>query len=202
MLYQLVILDKARPYTGGFDGTAVTFNGTFFGMTPADLATPPQVWPLIWACVVVVATGFWLVGRSRLGTLLEGIRENEERARFSGYDTYVPRLIAFTLAGAAASLAGGLLALHSAFVTPESVNFATAANSLIAAIVGGLTTLAGPVVGALLYVYAQSKWASGNLALYTGIALVLVLAFLPGGIVGAIDRLVRSGYARVRKGKR
>jgi branched-chain amino acid transport system permease protein len=131
--------------------------------------------------------------------LLEGIRENEERARFSGYNTYVPRLVAFTITGAAASLAGVLFAMSSAFVSPDAMSFVTAGNALIATIVGGLATLVGPVVGAVLYIYGQNKFASGNLNLYTGIALIVVLAFLPGGIVGSIVRYGKAGFTRIRR---
>jgi branched-chain amino acid transport system permease protein len=200
-LYQLVILDSVRGTTGAFDGLTVTFKPTqtFFGLTQADLGTPSKFWPLAWVCVVAVAVILWLIGRSRFGTLLEGIRENEERARFSGYDTYKPRLLAFTIAGAAASVAGVLFALNSAYVSPDVMSFATAGNALIATIVGGVSTLSGPVVGAMLYTYAQNKFStSGNLELYTGLALIIVLAFFPGGIMGTVQRLVTGARTRLR----
>jgi branched-chain amino acid transport system permease protein len=201
-LYALVILDSVRSTTGSFDGLNVTFKSssqTFLGLSQSDLGTSSSVWPLVWVSVVVVAVVLWLVGRSRVGTLLEAIRENEERARFSGYNTYIPRLIAFTLAGAAASLAGVLFAMSSEFVSPDVLSFTTAGNALIATIVGGVGTLVGPVVGAVLYIYGQSKFASGNLNLYTGIALIVVLVFLPGGIVGSIVRYGRAGLSRLRR---
>jgi branched-chain amino acid transport system permease protein len=202
--YQLVILDSVRSTTGGFDGLTVAFkpSQTFLGLTQADLGKSSSFWPLVWISVVVVAVVFWLVGRSRLGTLLEAIRENEERARFSGYNTYLPRLAAFTISGAAASLAGVLFALNGAFVSPDALSFTTAGNALIATIVGGLTTLIGPIVGAVLYIYAQAKFASGgNLQLYTGLALIIVLAFIPGGIVGGIVRLAKTARQWIGGGR-
>jgi branched-chain amino acid transport system permease protein len=202
-LYQLVILDSVRSTTGGFDGLSITFkpSQTFLGLTQSDLGTPSKFWPLVWTSVVIVAVVLWLVGRSRLGTLLEGIRENEERARFSGYNTYTPRLVAFTIAGAAASLAGALFALNGAYVSPDVLSFTTAGNALIATIVGGAATLVGPVVGATLYIYAQAKFASGgNLQLYTGLALIIVLVFIPGGIVGGAGRLAGNARGRLPGG--
>jgi branched-chain amino acid transport system permease protein len=203
-LYQLVILDSVRSTTGGFDGLTITFapGKTFLGLSQSDLGTPSSIWPLVWVSVIVVALVLWLVGRSRLGTLLEAIRENEERARFSGYNTYRPRLIAFTISGAAASLAGVLFALSSAYVSPDALSFTTAGNALIATIIGGMATLIGPVVGAVLYIYAQAKFASGNLQLYMGLALIVVLVFLPGGIVGSLGRLGKLGSARIRRSGR
>ena len=202
--YQFVTLDSVRSLTGALDGVSVAFSGThtFFGMNQAGLGTSSTIWPLVWISVVIVAVVLWLVGRSQLGTLLEAIRENEERARFSGYNTYVPRLIAFTISGAAASLAGVLFALSSSYVSPDVASFTSAANSVIVTIVGGFTILIGPLVGAVLYIYAQAKFASGNLGLYTGIALIVVLVFLPGGLVGGLVRVARTGYGRLRKESR
>jgi branched-chain amino acid transport system permease protein len=203
-LYQFVILDSVRGTTGAFDGLSVTFQPgtTFLGLSQSDIATPSKVWPLVWGCLVVVAVVLWLAGRSRFGTLLEGIRENEERARFSGYNTYLPRLAAFTLSGAAAGIAGVLFAFTSAYVSPDVLTFATAGNALIATIVGGVGTLAGPVVGAMLYVYGQNKLSSSgsDIDFYTGIALIIVLVFLPGGVVGSLGRLFRLARTRVRGG--
>lgn len=198
--YQLVILDSVRSTTGGFDGLTITFapGKTFLGLGQSELSTASSVWPVVWISVVVVAVVLWLVGRSQLGTLLEGIRENEERARFSGYNTYRPRLIAFTISGAAASLAGVLFAMNSSYISPDVLSFTTAGNALIATIIGGLATLVGPVVGAILYIYAQAKFASGNLQLYMGLALIVVLVFLPGGIVGSLMRLRGFVDGRIR----
>lgn len=204
--YQLVILDSVRSVTGAFDGLSITFGpgASFLGLDQADLATPSKVWPLVWALLVVVALVLWLAGRSRFGTLLEGIRENEERARFSGYNTYLPRLAAFTLSGCVASAAGVLFAFTAAYVSPDVLSFTQAGNSLIAAIVGGTGNLVGPVLGAGLYVYGQNKVSSsgGNIELYTGLALIIVLVFMPGGIVGAAGRLWRAVGARLGAGGR
>lgn len=198
--YQLVILDSVRKVTGAFDGLSVTFkpNATFLGLSQSDLGTPSKVWPLVWAVLILAAVALWLAGRSRFGTLLEGIRENEERARFSGYNTYLPRLAAFTLSGSVASAAGVIFAFTAAYISPDVMSFSTAGNSLIAAIVGGVGTLVGPVVGAGLYIFGQNKFSSsgGNIDLYTGLALIIVLVFLPGGIVGSLMRLFRAVRAR------
>jgi branched-chain amino acid transport system permease protein len=189
-----------RDVTGGFDGIAVTypsFDATFLGLTQAELGAPDTFWPLAWTVIVLVVFGLWLVGRSRFGIVLEAIRENEERARFSGYNTYFPRLAAFTISGFCASLAGVLFALKASFVAPDTLSFAIAGDSLIAAIVGGVTTVIGPVVGAILYVFAQGEFAEGgNLQLYTGVALIVAIAFLPGGITGYAGQALR----RLKKG--
>jgi branched-chain amino acid transport system permease protein len=199
--YQLVILDSVRSVTGAFDGLSVTFgaNASFLGLNQSALATPSKVWPLVWAVLVVVGFVLWLAGRSRFGTLLEGIRENEERARFSGYNTYLPRLAAFTLSGCVASAAGVLFAFTAAYVSPDLLSFTQAGNSLIAAVVGGVGSLVGPVIGAGLYTYGLNKFSSSgsNIDLYTGLALIIVLVFLPGGVAGALGCLFNAIRARI-----
>jgi len=199
-LYQLCVQTVARPYTGAYDGLQVANEGTFFGMGSATVMNAALFWPVVWVVLVVAALVLWWLGRARFGVVLEGIRENEERMRFSGYNTFRPRLYAFVVSGAVAALGGVLFALNAAYVSPDLLSFTKAGDSLIAAIVGGLGSLAGPVLGALVYIYAQATFnSSGNLHLYTGIALVLVLVFLPGGLTGGLGRLARRLRKKVRR---
>ena len=193
-LYQLSIQRVAIPYTGAFDGLQITFgaDATFLGLSVAQMMNGALFWPVVWSVLVLSTFGLWTIGRSRFGTILEGIRENEERMRFSGFNTYWPRVLAFTISGVVASAGGVLFALNAAYVSPEVLSFLKAGDALIAAIIGGLGVLLGPVLGALLYIVAQSQLnQSGNLYLYMGILLVLVLMFLPGGILGGLSSLRR-----------
>ncbi|MBX6390487.1 MAG: branched-chain amino acid ABC transporter permease [Frankia sp.] len=191
-LYQLCVQTSFRPLTGAYDGLVIGLGSdtSFLGLSPADLQDPGLFWPVVWVPLAVGLVLVWLVGRSRFGTTLEGIRENEERMRFSGYNTFAPRLAAFVLSGFLASLGGALFALNAAYVSPDVLGFARAGDSLIAAMVGGLGTLVGPLVGTALYVWGEARLnSSANLHLYTGIALIVVLVFLPGGITGTLQRL-------------
>lgn len=200
-LYQLSIQRIAIPYTGAFDGLQMTYgaDSSFLGLGPAQLMNGALFWPVVWTALVLCAFGLWVIGRSTFGTVLEGIRENEERMRFSGFNTYWPRVTAFVVSGAVASLAGVLFALNAAYVSPDVLSFVKAGDSLTAAIVGGSGSLLGPIAGGLIYVLAQSRFnTSGNLHLYTGIALVLVLMFLPGGLSGTVYRLAARLPRRLR----
>jgi branched-chain amino acid transport system permease protein len=208
LLYQVSILTSVRDVTGAFDGIGITWStdATFLGLTQAELGAADTFWPVAWIVLVLVGFGLWIVGRSRFGVILEAIRENEERARFSGYNTYYPRLAAFAISGFCAALAGALFALKASYVSPDVLSFVVAGDTLIAAIVGGFTLLAGPVVGALLYIFAQGEFAeTGNLHLYTGLAMIITLVFLPGGITGfaaqLFNRRIRGRFTR-KGGKR
>ena len=120
--------------------------------------------------------------------------------RFSGYNTFRPRLVAIVLSGLAAAVGGALFAINSGYISPDILGFARAGDSLIAALVGGLGTLLGPLLGTALFVWAQSALnVGGNLHLFTGVALIVVLVFLPGGITGSAGRAWRRLSRRGRR---
>lgn len=137
-LYQLCVQTSFRPLTGAYDGLSIDLaaDSSFLGLSSAHLQDPGRFWPVVWVPLAVGIVLVWLVGRSRFGTTLEGIRENEERMRFSGYNTFLPRLGAFVLSGLLASLGGALFALNAAYVSPDVLSFSQAGDSLIAAMVG------------------------------------------------------------------
>jgi branched-chain amino acid transport system permease protein len=192
MLNSVVKITQYRDVTGGDDGLPLTFAGSFFGLTQAQLAKPESFWPVAWLALCGVMLLAWAVGRSRTGQVLRAIRANDERMRFSGFDTYWPRLLAFTITGFIASVAGVLTALHSAFASPELLDFVTGGNALVAMLVGGAGTVAGPVLGALLYVIGQDQFgASGHLELLTGIGVVVVIVAFPEGAMGFIRNSLR-----------
>ena len=109
MISHGVMLEGLRDYTGGADGLVVGFKGSILGMQAADFANAARFWPVAWTAAWIAGLIVWAVRRSRLGAILRAVRENEERMRFSGFDTYAPRLIAFVLINAIAA-ASGLLA--------------------------------------------------------------------------------------------
>jgi branched-chain amino acid transport system permease protein len=198
MLKSVATLQVMRPLTGGEDGLSMTLNGAFLGLTQAQLAKPASFWPLAWLALCAVLLLAWAAGRSRFGQVLRATQANEERMRFSGFDTYLPRLAAFTLACFIVSISGLLAALSSAFASPELLDFATGGNALVAMLVGGAATVGGPLLGAMLYVLGQDAFgATGHLELLTGIAVVLVIAAFPQGAMG----FLRQAVMRVRQQK-
>jgi branched-chain amino acid transport system permease protein len=185
MLKSISTLQAMRPITGGDDGLAMTFKGTFFTLTQSELGKAASFWPLAWLALCAVLLIAWFASRSRFGQVLRATQANEERMRFSGFDTYLPRLLAFTLASFMVSVAGVLMGLNSAFASPEALDFATGGHSLVAMLVGGAGTVAGPLLGALLYTWGQDAFgATGHLELLTGIAVVLVISAFPQGAMG------------------
>ena len=192
MLKSAATLQAIRPVTGGDDGLTMTFVGSFLGLTQSQLAKAPTFWPVAWIALCVVVLIAWSAAHSRFGQVLRATQANEERMRFSGFDTYLPRLAAFVLASFIVSIAGLLMALNLAFASPELLDFATGGHALVAMLVGGGATVGGPLLGALLYTWGQDAFgATGYLELLTGIAVVVMIAAFPQGAMGAVLKLFK-----------
>lgn len=193
MLKSASTLQVMRPITGGDDGLTMTFVGSFVGLTQSQLSKAATFWPVAWIALCLVILIAWSAAHSRFGQVLRATQANEERMRFSGFDTYLPRLAAFVLASFIVSIAGLLMALNSAFASPELLDFATGGHALVAMLVGGGATVGGPLLGALLYTWGQDAFgATGYLELLTGIAVVVMIAAFPQGAMGAVLKLFRK----------
>lgn len=190
MISHAVMLEGLRDYTGGADGLVVKFKGSIFGMEAADFASPARFWLCVWAAAWLTGLALWGVGRSRLGAILRAVRENEERMRFSGFNTYLPRLIAYVLVNIVAAIAGLLHVLNAGFVSPESLGISVSTNALVAALMGGIAGSVGPILGGLIFSFAQDEFgARGVTQLFTGIVIVLFIVVFPRGVVGGLSSM-------------
>ena len=199
MINHGVMLEGLRDYTSGADGLVVNFKGAIFGLGAADFANPVRFWPICWAAVWFVGLAAFALRRSRLGAILRAIRENEERMRYSGFDTYWPRLVAYVFVNAIAALAGLLHVLNSGFVSPESLALPVSTNALVAALMGGVAGSVGPLAGGLIFAFAQDEFgARGVTQLLTGVAIVVFIVVLPRGVVGGLIELARVAGRSMR----
>jgi branched-chain amino acid transport system permease protein len=126
-----------------------------------------------------------LIAASPLGATLRGIRDNEPRMRALGYRVYAYKLAAFVVAGAAAGLAGGLLAGEQRLVTPADLGYGTSVPALLAVIIGGEGTLWGPAIGAAIVVGLRDYLGpslGGHGGLVLGLVFVVVVFLVPGGL--------------------
>jgi ABC-type branched-subunit amino acid transport system permease subunit len=142
------------------------------------------VYYLSLGCLVVIYVGLRVLLATRFGRVCVGIRENEARAELLGYDSRIYKLAAFVLAGAIAGFSGGLFGIWGNFVSPDMFSLSESAQILIWVIVGGRTTLVGPIIGCALVQYLTSYLgaaAVGQVTLFLGLILmVTVLAFRQG----------------------
>jgi branched-chain amino acid transport system permease protein len=127
---------------------------------------------------------------SRFGRVLRAARENAERVEAVGLAPYPFRLVAYTLAGAMAGLAGFLLANATEFVSPATASWQRSGELLFMVILGGVGRLWGAMLGALVFVLLET-WLAQQMQhwkLVFGPLLVLAVIFLRGGLAGLVAR--------------
>ena len=159
------------------------------------LSFPKLVGPWIAvAALVVVAYWFWRLAGSRTGRALDAIREDELAASTMGIDVTRYRMTSFVIAGAVSGLYGVLLAYFSRFADPNEFSFVAAVDGLVTAVVGGMTMFLGPILGSVfLSVLPELQRTLGIDAGWirpaiSGVLLLVVILFLPGGLSGLIPR--------------
>jgi len=126
---------------------------------------------------------------SRFGMVIRAARSNDERTRSIGFSPYPYRLAAFVIAGAMCGLAGALLVNHTAYLTPEFMNWTRSGELMFMVILGGMGSIAGPVLGAfalLLVEDALSGWTE-HWQLILGPLLVMSVLFFRRGLAGLLS---------------
>jgi len=127
-----------------------------------------------------------LILRSLFGRVLEGIRVNEHRMLALGYHTYRYKLVAFVTAGMLAGVAGHTWTMHRGFVNPELIGWHHSAEALLMILLGGLTTLHGPIIGALVFTGLGefSQLITERKLLVEGLVVLFAVLALPKGLTG------------------
>jgi branched-chain amino acid transport system permease protein len=184
--------------TGGDNGLTVQGGlQVSFGLSP--LVGNSFYWFVL--AIVTLVTGLsWFVIASQTGKAIQAIGRNPSRAAAMGYS--VPRYrVALTLfASVVASLGGWLFALQRAFVFTDLLGLGNSTNGLVYALIGGVDTILGPLVGAAVLRALTDQLSRGSTqsALYIGVVLMLVVYFVPDGLVGLWRRL-RTQFAPSRR---
>lgn len=165
---------------------------TLFGVSQSVLLKPTNLFLLSWCTLVLVLVLLTVLLRSRFGSITEAVRDNEERARFIGITTVLPRAAIYTLSAVVTGVAGILSSLNTGFVSPESLHWSLSGVTLMMVVVGGFKVLWGPALGAVVYFMFKDilgDYATHWMSIF-GIALICVIVFLPTGIAVALQRLV------------
>lgn len=187
-----LLASRARGLTGGADGMGIPWPNTLFGVPQSVLLEPRNLFLLAWVLMVAVTFVLLCILRTRFGAITEAIRDNEERARFIGIRTTIPRALVYALSAIVTAIAGLLSSLNSGFISPESLHWSVSAITLLMVVVGGFKKPIGPIVGAVIYFLTKDllgEWATHSMALF-GAALIAVIVYAPDGITGALERLI------------
>jgi branched-chain amino acid transport system permease protein len=177
-----------RELANGDDGMAVRLPNRLFGLGIETFQQPGSMFVVCWLVLIAIVAGLWLLAHSRFGLLTVAIRENEERSRFIGYETVVPRALTYAVSAAVAAAAGVLFVLYNAYVTPGVLYWSLSGEGIVMAVIGGAHAVWGPALGSVIFFLLKD--AAGDLTEHwpaiIGVALIVVTVLAPRGISGMI----------------
>ena len=172
---------------GGDNGLTVTGGlQVSFGLNP--LVGFAFYW-FVLGVVVVCASLAWFVLASQTGKAIQAIGRNPVRASAMGYNVGQYRVALTLFASVIASIGGWLYSLQTSFVFIDLLGLTNSTNGLVYALVGGVSTILGPLIGAAALRSLTEQLSRGTTSqLYVGIVLLLVVYFIPDGVVGLWQR--------------
>ena len=185
-----VAVTRVRGITGGHDGMNLRLPRELFGLPLKLLQQPQGMFIVSWLVLMAILVCIWFFSRSHWGRLTEGIRDNEERIRFLGYHTLLPRALVFAASTVITAIGGVLFVVYNTFISPDAVHWTASGSALIMAILGGAGSTWGPALGA--FVYFLLKHVAGEYTTHwlsiIGVALILVSVAFPTGLAGLVGR--------------
>jgi branched-chain amino acid transport system permease protein len=197
MMYFLVNSMKAY---GGDEGLTLAARAAIgFGL---ELGDPVTFYYVALAALAAALVALHRLAHSRFGRVIQAVRENEARAEAVGFPVYRYKLVCFVIAGAAAGLAGALLASHGKYVNPSVLHWTQSGTLMVMVILGGVGRLWGGAIGALALLGLEDLIANHRIAwlaavlpnyqqhasLGVGAVLLAIVLFAPQGIAGLFAR--------------
>ena len=177
-------------WTGGDEGLTLShaerimeYGPVFFDLTQRDTRYV-FAW-LLFSLVLVLTV---VVARSRFGRVLVAVRENEERTRMLGFDTFANKLAAVVASGAICAAAGAAYGLLFGYIGGTFASIQYSILPLLWVLLGGAATTLGPLVGTVFMFYVvdvTSGYTSAYL-LIVGVALIVLVLFFPKGVLGTV----------------
>jgi branched-chain amino acid transport system permease protein len=185
-----LVLTNWASVTKGPDGVAGIGRPSIFGFVLSD----DRFYLALCLAFLYAAIAFvWWLPRTRTGRAMHAVRENELAAEVTGVHTLFVKVVAFTLSAALAGIGGALYAAGFAYISPDNFSFARSVEFLTMVLLGGADSAFGSVFGTGLLIVLP-EWLRFlkdiYLAVY-GLAVILIMVFLPAGVWGIVRRLTR-----------
>lgn len=181
---------KWRDVTGGDDGLVGIPRApvSIPGLVSLNVATIDRYYYVVLVVTLVAVYALYRVVHSPMGLALRAIRDSEQRAGFAGIPVTSYRLKAFTIAGLYAGLAGSLLPPLENTVTPPIAHWSASAEPVLATLLGGVHTFAGPVVGAALLIIIKDIIVRFTVhwSIVLGIAVIVLVMSFRGGVASIV----------------
>ncbi len=187
---------------GGDDGMSI--DRAEFGFI--DLYDPLRLYFLIWIALVVVGMGLMFIVRSRFGVTLRAIKSNASRVEAMGLSPLRFKIVGYVISAVVCGIAGTLFASWQEYVSPDIMHWTRSGELMIIIILGGLGTLAGPLLGAIVFLLleeclplllgAAAPAYAENWMILFGPLLIMVVMFGRGGLIGLLSQLQVRRNAR------
>ncbi len=192
------VAKRFEEVTGGGGGLSLPLPETPFGL---DLSTPHWLYYEAWGSAAILFVVAWLLVRGRVGRAWRSIRDGELAATASGVSPGLYKTLAFGISSAFAGVAGSLLAIQVAYVNPDTFPLSLSILLLASVVVGGLGSLSGVLLGAILLEFLPI-WSqhppllSLNLSQQApgvafGVVLIVIMFLIPSGAAGLLRRIAR-----------
>lgn len=156
------------------------------GFTTFEFDTKTGAYYLILVCLLVVLFVYYNMVHSRIGRSLRAIRSDQIAAESMGINLTFYKVFAFAWAAALSGLAGSLYAGYVRFISPDTFTVGEGINILIMGVLGGMGTIMGPIVGAIVITFlleTMRVFADYRMVIY-GLLMFLMILYLPGGLIG------------------
>ena len=183
MLYYCFISLKGY---GGSDGMTLAVRNSLAGLL--DISRHSSFYYLVLVILILIFFAGHRLVHSRFGMAIQGIRDNERRMRLLGFPTFRYKLVCFILSAGVAGLAGALMANQNLYVGPALMHWKQSAEVLVMVILGGMKSLAGPILGAVALLLAEEVLSNytEHWMIILGPLLILVVLYGRNGIYGLL----------------
>jgi branched-chain amino acid transport system permease protein len=214
------LIKRPDRLTGGVRGLAVAqpdppqiAKDVFGAVTGTEMTTDQWIYYITLACALLLFWFAWNLIRHQPGRAMRAIRDGEVAAAASGVNVAGYKTLAFGISAFYAGIAGSLLGLAAAFVSPETFPVSLSIQILVGAVIGGLASIPGPLLGAIFAYFLpieSNQWVpsqgwipkdvaatveKAGPAVSYGVILIMIMIFAPNGIVG----LIKAVYGRLRR---
>ncbi|MBR3550105.1 MAG: urea ABC transporter permease subunit UrtC, partial [Treponema sp.] len=189
-----------QPYTGGTNG--ITEFSTLFGLPIAGIKAKYMWYYVALTFLVITYIIFSSIMRTKCGRVLVAIRNGENRARFSGYQTASYKTFVYVLSALFTGIAGALFVPFSGIISPSEMSISNSIDMAIWVAVGGRGTLIGAAVGAFVVNITKTLISESFPEIWSyfiGAIFVIVVLFLPRGLTGVFTDAKDKIRVLVRK---
>jgi branched-chain amino acid transport system permease protein len=182
---------RANELTGGDNGITLPARPAPFGI---DINSAESFYYFTLIVFAVALYCIWRLTRSPFGAALCGTRDQPRRMSMLGHNVWMIQWLTFVIASFWGSIAGLLYVYYNLFMSPHAISLQQSAEALLMAILGGASTLSGPIIGAIIITIVKNVVSTyvARWNILLGLIFVVVIMFMPNGLVPGCRQLWRS----------